>query len=449
MELGQFEKVVEIGPADIIVDGQYSGYKPEIIRNHKRDSANMIVVLNGEANRKIGETISSNLRDGFKGHVEVSLTSASSPSAWPTEVNWDDLLIVVFDGAHFPDAGNDFISEYLQKHKKTALLLPVALDVGHRKPPRAAEAIKALEFDATAAGVDGRLVKRVGAMLGLRVQQRDTQVFISYRASDGTDVAKQLEARLASLGYPVWRDEAREMDGETQILPGSDVQQQIDQGLERASIVLLLDTPAAPHSVWIKHEVDTANGLLLPVLPLCFRSQNDPKRGPRFNSLLQLQRWVALPFPGPPPVPPLTEDELNLVVSEMETYLCEIFQRKCRVPFIVEKEFISRDYSWRILDQRLLMCESLKKHSLRLTTKVLSHCSIFDQVHGPALQMFREFLKNTGRPNHSLFIYDGELIPEPQLKDVIEAAPRDDGVVILHHQELAALIDSNFTNLAL
>ena len=37
-------------------------------------------------------------------------------------------------------------------------------------------------------------------------------------------------------------------------------------------------------------------------------------------------------------MPPLTEDELNLVVSEMESYLCEgIFQRKCRVPFIVQK----------------------------------------------------------------------------------------------------------------
>ena len=287
-------------------------------------------------------------------------------------------------------------------------------------------------------------------MLGLRVQQRDNQIFISYRASDGTDIAKQLEVRLASLGYPVWRDEACEIDGETKILPGSDVQQQIDQGLERASIVLLLDTPAAPHSVWIKHEVDTANGLLLPILPLCFRTKNDPKKGPRFNSLLQLQRWVPLSFSTPPLVPPLKEEELNLVISEMEMYLCEIFQRKCRVPFVVEKEFVSRDFSWRILDQRLLMCESLKKYSVRLTTKVLSHCSIFDQVHGPALQKFREFLKNTGRPNHSLYIYDGELIPEPQLKDIIEASPGDDdSVVILHHQELAALIDSNFTTLAL
>ena len=408
----------------------------------------MIVVLHPEANHAIAEKIVSYLRDAFKGRVEIRLAKASSPSAWPSNLNWDDLLVVLFDAAHFPDPGNDFIAEYLKTRKK-ALLLPVALNLAHRRPPKAAESFKAIEFEAAAPGVDGRLVKRVGAMLGLRVQQRDNQIFISYRASDGTEIAKQLETRLASLGYPVWRDEAREMDGETKILPGSEVQQQIDQGLEHASIVLLLDTPAAPHSVWIKHEVDTANGMLLPVLPLCFRSQNDPKNGPRFNSLLQLQRWIPLPFQAPLPVPPLTEDELNRVVSEMEMYLCEIFQRKCRVPFIVEKEFVSRNYRWRILDQRLLMCESLKKHSVRLTTKVLSHCSIFDQIHGPALQMFREFLKKTGRPNYSLYIYDGELIPEPQLKEIIEATPAEDGVVILHHQELAALIDSNFTTLTL
>ena len=409
----------------------------------------MIVLLHAEANRKIGEAIASNLRDAFKGHIEVTQASASSPAAWSADANWDDLLIVLFDGAHFPDAGNDYIAEFSKLRQKKTLLLPVALDAAHRKPPQAAAAIKALEFDATASGVDGRLVRRVGAMLGLRAQQRDHLLFISYRASDGMKIAEQLEHYLMSLGYPVWRDEARELDGETRILPGSDVQRQIDEGLERASMVLLLDTPAAPHSIWIKHEVDTANGLLLPILPLCFKAESDPKKGPRFSSLLQMQRWVELPFPSLPSTPPLTEDELNRIVGEMELFLCDVFRRKCRVPFIVEKEFVSRAYSWRMVDQRLLMSEALKKHSARLTTKVFSHCSIFDQVHGPALKRFGEFLRQSGRPNYSLYIYDGELIPEPQLKEIIEATPAEDGVVILHHQELAALIDSNFTTLTI
>jgi len=409
----------------------------------------MIVVLQAEANRKIGENIAANLVEAFKGNVAVKLISASAPTAWTADVNWDDLLIVLFDGTHFSDAGNDFIAEFLKLRQRKALLLPVALDAAHRKPPQAAAAIKALEFDAAASGVEGRLVRRIGAMLGLRAQQRDHPLFISYRASDGMRIAEQLEHHLVSLGYPVWRDEAREMDGETTILPGSDVQRQIDEGLERASMVLLLDTPAAPHSIWIKHEVDTANGLLLPILPLCFKAENDPKKGPRFPSLLQMQRWVELPFLDRPSTPPLTEEELNRIVGEMELFLCDVFRRKCRVPFIVEKEFVSRAFSWRMVDQRLLMSEALKKHSARLTTKVLSHCSIFDQVHGPALKKFGEFLKQSGRPNHSLYIYDGELIPEPQLKEIIEATPAEDGVVILHHQELAALIDSNFTTLTI
>jgi len=75
---------------------------------------------------------------------------------------------------------------------------------------------------------------------------------------------------------------------------------------------------------------------------------------------------------------------------------------------------------------------------------VLSHCSVFDPIYTPAMKRFGAFLKETERANYSLFIYDGELLPEPQLQEIIEA--RDEpNIIILHHQELAALIDSNFT----
>lgn len=373
------------------------------------------------------------------------MVDASTSGKWPAEVSWDDLLLIVYDGVEFPDAGNRYIQEYLDARNGMGPLLPVALDSRNRRPPSAASSVKALQFDALAGGPNGRITKRAGAILGLRLQQRNTKIFISYRASDGTQIAEQLEAHLTERGYAVWRDEARELDGETKILPGSPVQNEIDTALDGASVVLLLDTPQAPHSAWIKHEVDTANSQLLPILPLCFRSQEDTKKGPRFRSLLDLQRWVSLPFKDPPIVPLLSGVELELIVTEMENYVCEIFRRKCRVPFLVEKEFVSRSYTWSILDARLLMCESVRNHSVRLSTKILSHCSIFEQVHGPAMRVFSDFLTKTGRPNHALYIYDGELIPEPELKEIIESSPSDNGVVILHHQELAALIESNFT----
>jgi len=246
-----------------------------------------------------------------------------------------------------------------------------------------------------------------------------------------------------SLGHRPYLDEAKEFDGEPRILPGSPVQKQIDEALVNANLVLLIDTASAQSSPWIKHEVDTADALLLPILPICFRNTDDPRQGPRFRSLLELRRWVQFQTPSADEDPPLSASQLDQIVNEAEKYLCEIFQRRCRVPFIVEKEFVSHGFAWKVLDKRLLMFESSKGHSLRLRTNVLSHCSIFDQVYTPAIERFGAFVNATARPNYSLFIYDGALLPDTELQKLVEA--QEDPVIILHHQELAALIDSNFT----
>jgi len=406
----------------------------------------MVVLLHTAESQNAAEHIAADIRKCFGGHVSVALNLASSPEPWPGGPAWDDLLIVLFERASYPDAGNDFIAEYLNHSGDAAMLLPVALNLAHRSPPRAANAIKALQYDESASGESGRLMNRVGGMLGLRVQNRHNSIFISYRAVDGSSIAKQLHEHLKALGYRVWMDEAKEIDGEPTILPGSVVQTEIDEALATANLVLLLDTPAAPESTWIQREIATANSFLLPVLPLCFRAANENRKGPRFRSLLDLQRWVALTTPFDVEPDPLSTDELTTIVGEMEQYLCEIFRRKCRVPFIVQKEFVSRDFAWSVLDHKLLMFRGVKKHSVRLVTKVLSHCSVFDQVHSPALKRFADYLGQCERCNHSLFIYDGDLLPEPELQEILQ--DQSEPVTILHHQELAALLDSNFSSLA-
>ena len=405
----------------------------------------MVVILYQSGCHQIARNIASNLAAAFADHVVVKTISVSAISGtdWPAEASWDDLLIVAYDGKAIPQNGNAFIQEYLRQRPDGAMLLPVALDLNSPKPPDAAAAIKALPYDAPAQGPRGRLVNRVGGMLGLRVQGRDSTIFISYRASDGKKIATQLHDHLNAVGHRPWLDEAKELDGDTRILPGSPVQQEIDNALSNANLVLLLDTPSAPASMWIKHEIETADGLLLPILPICFRDDGDPKKGPRFPSLLALQRWLQLPIPSKAKKLPLSADQLDEIVYEAELYLCEIFRRKCRVPFVVKKEFVSRGFAWKVLDQRLLMFESSKRQSLRLTTKILSHCSIFDPGYTPAITRFRTFLNRTARANHSLFIYDGELLPDWQLQELAEA--HGNPVIILHHQELAALVDSNFS----
>src|ERR1022692_1403225 len=300
----------------------------------------MIVILHQRTHQNVADTVAQNLVAAFSGHVAVVQVEAETAATWPApEIAWDDLLITVFDAAPFPDSGNQFIAQYLNQRGDDAMLLPVALDPASQKPPKPSEAIKALLYDSSAAGERGRLANRAGGMLGLRVQGRHTKLFISYRAADGSTIAEQLNAHLRGIGYQTFLDQAKEFDGEPTILPGNAVQKEINEALSTASLVLLVDTPKAHESKWIRHEIDTADGLLLPVLPICFRDKSDSKKGTRFRSLLALGRWLLFQTPTAGTAP-LSGDQLNEIVSETEGYLCEIFRRKCRIPFLVKKEFI-------------------------------------------------------------------------------------------------------------
>jgi hypothetical protein len=404
----------------------------------------MIVILYQRTWQTVAETAKSDLLAAFNRHLDVEQVEAESATKWPASaIAWDDLLIIIFDASPFPHTGIQFIADFQKQRGEDAMLLPVAVDMAHQKPPEPAEGIKALLYDPTAAGKNGRLANRTGGMLGLRVQGRNTKIFISYRGVDGSAIAEQLDKHLRSLGHRTFLDQAKEFDGEPMILPGSAVQKEIDDALDLANLILLIDTPKAPESPWIKHEIDTADGLLVPILPICFRDSTDSKKGTRFRQLLALQRWELFQTP-PGGGSPLNTDQLNKIVDAAETYLCEIFRRKCRVPFIVKGEFVSRGYAWTVLDQKLLMFQSSRTGG-RLTTKVLSHCSIFDEIYEPAIQRFHKYLKETGHSNYSLFIYDGELLPDHEIQELAKESP--EFVVILHHQELAALIDSHFTTL--
>lgn len=381
------------------------------------------------------------------GDLIIEMREADSSIPWAAPPAWDDLMIVMYDEpASFSKGASAFIAEYRKVRTAHDAVLPVALssDPGKRRPPEGVSDIKALPYDNSYAGKDGPLARRVGAMLGLRLQGREARVFLSHRATDGDKIAAQLHRHMLSLGYRPFLDEAKDIDGDTKILPGSPVQKEIDAALDDASLLLLIDTPECLTSRWVRHEVDTAIASMLPVLPICFRTTDDFSKGPRFRVLRELQRWEEIRLPAHTENP-LTLEELNTIVGAAERYLCEIVRRKRRVPSIVEREFASREFVWKVLDSRLLMYASSRTYNARLTIKVLSHCSIFKEVYSPALKTFRAYRKGTEPTNHALFIYDGDLLPDFELAKLVDDA--GDPIIILHHQELAELIRSNFTTL--
>ena len=401
----------------------------------------MIVILHNEACEALARGAQDVLVETFRHNVTVELALSSKVNSWSGEVEWNDLLIVLFDENTFPEQADEFVRSFLANRRETALILPLAVNNLFPIPPGAASDYKALPFDREALGPYDHLTRRVGAMLGLRLQGRNTKLFISYRAVDGTQIAKQIETYLNGLGYKSWRDEARELDGYTSILPGEPVQQEIEAALTEASLVLLLDTPESINSRWIAEEINTADGMLIPILPVVFRTKSDKWKGPRLRTLFNLQRWVDMPFADAPAQTMLSAHELDTITQEIETYLCDIFIRRCRVPFLVENSFRGAGYDWTTLNKTLSMYKSCRANNPRFRTTVHSHCSVFSEVYAPALEKFRMFLSSQPNANHALFIYDGDLLPFHEIESYF-----DGYVNVLHHQEVSALLASNFVS---
>ncbi|RYJ17903.1 hypothetical protein C5Y41_11950 [Rahnella variigena] len=401
----------------------------------------MIVILHNTASSILAEKIKNDILNSFKNHVSVVAMSDSEISLWPCEEEWNDLLMVLYDHSQFSEEADEFVSSFLGKRPDTALILPVALESSCPIPPKAVSMYKALPYDPKdALESEKSIICRAGAMLGLRLQGRDTKIFISYRAQDGRDIAEQLHDHLLTLGHKPWLDEAKELDGYTKILPGEPVQIEIEKALDEASLLLLIDTPASLESKWIKAEVNIADGKLIPILPIVFRPESDPKKGPRFRTLLSLQRWLEVSFNEPPAKTILSSVDLDNIVLELETYLCDIFMRKCRIPFQVKKNFIKAGYDWNALNQSLSVYKSQQQHSARIRTTVHSHCSIYSTIYPPSFRHFKEFLSTQPHATYSLFIYDGDLLADEDLAEWLDIE-----TIILHHQEISALLASNFT----
>jgi len=95
--------------------------------------------------------------------------------------------------------------------------------------------------------------------LGLTEENR--KVFISYKRSDGSGLADQLFDALSRKGFKVFKDNYT-------IRPGRNIQETIFERLEEMAYVVLIDSPEAKQSVWVKKEIEfvMANELGLTVL---------------------------------------------------------------------------------------------------------------------------------------------------------------------------------------
>jgi len=89
--------------------------------------------------------------------------------------------------------------------------------------------------------------------LGLEPFKRDCRLFISYRRSDGGDAAQAIYRHFRASGFDAFLDTKDES-----IEPGEEVQGRIHEAIPAKDFLLLVDSPAAADSRWVREEVSTA-----------------------------------------------------------------------------------------------------------------------------------------------------------------------------------------------
>ena len=161
------------------------------------------------------------------------------------------------------------VEQFLDRSRESgAYIAPVALDSSSRHPPRVVQEYHA--FDVTDCIQRRELHSQQFAAtaedfaFGLLAATRptcaakDLSIFISYKRGDAEDEARTLEDSLRARGFQIHRDLV-------EIQAGSIVAQTIRECLFRADALLLLDTPAAAESDWIRWEVELALRHAVPI----------------------------------------------------------------------------------------------------------------------------------------------------------------------------------------
>lgn len=191
---------------------------------------------------RLTEAVEAELRDlGVHKSLLVSVTEDPPSGGTPA-------VAVVLGG---PEAkASAFLEGRVRDaHRNGLVVLPVVEDLGsfHAHVPDAASAFNGFEWSGH--NPEQRLVRMIFEQLD--IEDRDRRVFISHKRSDGLAAAEQLHDQLTHVRFRPFIDRFA-------IDPGSDVQADIADALERFAFLLVLETPDAHLSHWVYDEVDYA-----------------------------------------------------------------------------------------------------------------------------------------------------------------------------------------------
>jgi hypothetical protein len=212
-------------------------------------------------------------------------------------------------------------------------------------------------------------------------------LFISYSHRDGWALAEALSDGLGRRGFRVFRDENRDRDDMISIPPGSQTQQVIQANILSHGFLLLLDTPEAEKSQWVREEVSTAFGYLLPLLPVVVEAPPGGmgvRTGGRFRAVRELEREVrlgseALGHDRTPALEAAVERALSEIATQAIEILLEHLRSRRRLIHGSRQRFEALRYSWKTHEQDRLQFAA-ERPVRRLTKRIVIQCSPYPRL---------------------------------------------------------------------
>ena len=367
--------------------------------------------------------------------IQVDLASAGAPSG--------AAVMLLFDHDY---AQNQTAMQWLTKWNTVRgwiPILPVALDPQSLVPPAPLDGIKSRVWPQDR----DQLLTTTGACLGMAIRPGRSKLFISYRKSDAFEAAKQLSARLANTGYDVFLDEADDRFDVPNLEIGEDVQATIAEKLHAANLMILLDSPLAPQSKWMRVEIEIASGKPIPIMPIVLHTA-DQAPNSRFRVVADLHRRISVRTADIDDQLSFSDSQLNEIVASIEHYLLHLYVCRSVQPRRLAKVFEQNSWKFDRHAKKRDLYDAGTGTAPKPKVRMLACCSFEDPVFVPSVRAFLQDIGELAADSdlfaRHLYLYPGNVLyPDDlaymQQQEVPEL--RNANTELIHYDEAVARIN--------
>lgn len=186
---------------------------------------------------------------------------------------------IVFANPHQDIEISEVVSNLLEDAKiNGSIIVPVATNIDNRHPPAIVETIQSYDVvdflkqrnlpssNTNLIIVAQHLTWNILSRAQPTLTKNRLRLFLCHRREDGEGLARKIDQNLSSRHEYVFRDLVNIQNGEV-------AQTKIENELEKADILVFIDTPKAGESEWIQRELELALGRKIPIVWIKIENQ--------------------------------------------------------------------------------------------------------------------------------------------------------------------------------